>query len=63
MTELYQHRPAHVVLSVQRTQVFVWVSYLMDNLRHWQLVHIRVRLFLQLSIHSTATQNTQNSTL
>lgn len=47
----------------QLTLVFVWVSYLMDDLRHWQLVHIRVLLFLQLSIHSTETQNTHKTAL
>lgn len=42
----------------QLTLVFVWVSYLMDDLRHWQLVHIQVLLFLQLFIHRTERQNT-----
>lgn len=53
-----KHGLVHVVFECpQLTLVCVWVSYLMDDLRDWQLVHIRVRLLLQLSIHSTATQN------
>lgn len=42
---------------------WVSVSYLMDDLRHWQLVRVRVHLFLLLSIYRTEKQNTQKSTL
>lgn len=31
-------------------------SYLMDDLRHWQLVHVRVRLLLRLFIHRAGRQ-------
>lgn len=37
-------------------QVFVRVLYLMDDLRHRQLVHVWVRLFLHLSIHRPERQ-------
>lgn len=42
---------------------WVSVSYLMDDLRHWQLVCVRVHLFLLLSIYRTEKQTAQNSTL
>lgn len=33
-------------------------SYLVDYLGHWQLVHIWIRLFLQIFIHETERENT-----
>lgn len=44
-------------------QTLLFVSYLMDDLRYWQLVHIRVPLLLQLSIHRTERQITHKTEL
>lgn len=39
-----------------RLHLRVRLSYLMDDLRHWQLVHVRVRLLLRLFIHRAGRQ-------
>lgn len=44
-------------------QTLLCVSYLMDDLRQWQLVHIRVLLLLQLFIHRTVRQITHKTEL
>lgn len=64
-----QHENLHERYLTNTSFVATWasscglvsVSYLMDDLRHWQLVRVRVHLFLLLSIYRTEKQNTHKT--